>query len=52
MAKAIASKATDKIEKAKQQEIEKVITELNKLGVKVSTGSVEVSNKPTINSTH
>jgi hypothetical protein len=33
-----------------QQDVEKVIAELRNAGIKVSTGNVEVANKPTINS--
>ena len=35
-----------------KQEIKSVLASLKKAGIKVSTGNVNISNKPTINSNH
>ena len=40
------------IDKSKEQEVRKVLADLERAGVKVSPGNISVSNKPTINSTH
>ena len=42
----------DQIDLVDAQEIEKVLADLERAGVKVSLGNITISNKPTINSTH
>lgn len=44
--------ANSLVDKSKEQEVKKVLADLERAGVKVTPGNVEVSNKPTINSTH
>jgi len=39
-------------DKSKEQEVKKVLADLERVGIRISTGTSEVSNKPTINSTH
>ena len=38
--------------KQKENDVKKVIAELQKAGIDVTTGTIKVSNKPTINSSN